>query len=228
MNDERRHRKATQQRSPVVAFAAKSRSNGSTGLTLGPRRREHLGQRLIGKPGGVHRARVRALNSRIRREQCFLIDALENRAIGWPESRQRLDEQILLPVAERTNAVDEDESSDRVLIAFCGKHGKAAAPGVAKHVPLRQPEGIADGRKISSIVFDASTACSRWSLRCTSAALIVQDQLPVIGERSERRPQQVVIEEKPAVHADKRNGTGFLRGEKHGKVEPACVNDAPN
>jgi hypothetical protein len=49
----------------------------------------------------------------------------------------------------------------------------------------------------------------------------------VIGEWSEGRPKQVVIEEKPAVHTDKRNGTGFLRREKHGKVEPACLNGAP-
>jgi hypothetical protein len=98
---------------------------------------------------------------------------------------------------------------------------------VAEDVPRRETECLAEGWEVARVVFDASAARAWWSLGCTSPTLVVQDQLPVIGERSESRPQEVVIEQKPAIHADKRNGTGFLRGEKHGEVEPACLNDAP-
>lgn len=99
---------------------------------------------------------------------------------------------------------------------------------MAEHIPFREPERIADGRKVARVVFDASTARTWWTLRRTSPTLIVEDQLPMVGERSESGPQQVVIEEKSTVHADKRNGAGFLRREKNGEVEPACVNDAPD
>ena len=228
MNDERRHRNGTQQRSPVVTLAAQPGGDRRTGLTLGPRWREHRGKRLVRKPSGVHRARIRAVNARIWREQRLLVDAFENRAICCTETRQRIDQQILLPVSERTHAVDKNEPPDGGLIALGREHCQAATPRVAVDVPHRETECLAEGWEVTRVVFDASAARAWWSLGCTSPALVVQDQLPVIGERSKSRPQEVVIEQKPTVYADKRNGAGSLRREKHGKVEPACVNGAPN
>jgi hypothetical protein len=168
------------------------------------------------------------VNSGIRRKQRLLIDALENRTVRWTETGQCIDEQILLPVPERTNAVDEYESSNGVLVPLGHEHREASTPRVPQDVPLREAKGLADGGEIAGVVLDAGAARTRWRLGRTSAALIVQDQLPMVSERGKGGPQQIVIEEQPAVYADKRNGAGFLRREKHGKVEPACVNDAPN
>ena len=99
---------------------------------------------------------------------------------------------------------------------------------MAQDVPPRETERVSDSSKVARIVLDARASRARRSLGCSAPSLIVEDQLASFCEGRESGPQQVVIEEKPAVHADKRNGAGFLGGEKHGKVEPACTNGAPS
>jgi hypothetical protein len=76
-------------------------------------------------------------------------------------------------------------------------------------------------------VLDASGVCSRRSLRGTAAPLVVENELAALRQRRKRRPQQVVIEEKSAVYADKRRNAGNLGREKHSEFEPTCTNGAP-
>ncbi len=52
-------------------------------------------------------------------------------------------------------------------------------------------------------------------LRCTATALVVEDELTALGERSESGPQQVVIEQQSAVHADERYRHRVLSGERY-------------
>jgi hypothetical protein len=153
---------------------------------------------------------------------------LEDRPVAGFESCERVAQQILLPVADRSDAIDEDESTNGLLIAFGREHREPAAPRVAKHIPLRESDRFAQRGEIAGIVLDASGARTGWCLRRAASALVVEDQLATLRERRQRGPQQIVIEEEPAVHAGKRNSAGHFWGEVHGELEPACTNGAPS
>jgi hypothetical protein len=144
------------------------------------------------------------------REQRGLVDVLEHRAIARGESRQGVAEQVVLPVSDWSDRIDEHETSHSVAIALRREHREAAAPRVAEDVPLRETNRLADRREVTSVVLDSGSSSARRNLRRTSSALVVQNQLPSLGERCERWPEQVMIEQQAAVHADKRNGTVYF------------------
>ena len=64
-------------------------------------------------------------------EKRFGIDVLEDRAVAWTQPRQRIAQEILLPVADGTDAVDEHETPNPSPISFSSQHGEATAPRVA-------------------------------------------------------------------------------------------------
>ena len=167
------------------------------------------------------------MNTWIRREQRLLIDVLQNCTIAGAEPRQRIREQIVLPVSNRADAVDEDQPPDATSIALGGKHGEPAAPRVAEHIPLRESERLPNRGKVARVVLDASRVGGGRNLRGAAPALIIQNELAPFSERSEGRPQQVVIKEQTAVYANERSRTGYLWREVHGELETACANGAP-
>jgi hypothetical protein len=160
----------------------------------------------------------------IGREQGWLIDALEYRAVAGSESRQRIAQERVLPVANGSDAVDEDEASNRRLIALGRQHRETTAPRVPEHVPSREPDRFADRGEVASVVLDARGARGRRSLRCAAPALIVQDQLASLGQWRERWPEEIVIEQQSAVDADERSRAAYLRREIDGELETACAN----
>jgi len=167
------------------------------------------------------------VNAWIRREQRLLIDVLQNGAIAGPESRQRIAEQIVLPISNGSDAVDEHQPSHCAAIALGGEHGEPATPRVAKHVPLREPDCLSNRRKIARVVLDARGVRGGWNLGVTAPALVVQNELTSFCEWSEGWPEQVVIEQQSAVHTNERSRTGYLRREVDGELETACANGAP-
>jgi hypothetical protein len=98
---------------------------------------------------------------------------------------------------------------------------------VSEHVPPAKSECFADGRKVAGVVLDAGCVRGRGRLGCAAAALIVENELALFGQRRERGPQEFVIEEQPPVHADERYRAGYLRREVDGELEAACTNNAP-
>jgi hypothetical protein len=76
-------------------------------------------------------------------------------------------------------------------------------------------------------MLDTRRPSARRRLRRTATALIVEDQLSPLREGRERWPQEVVVEQKPAVHAHERNGTGYFWREVHGELEASCTDGAP-
>jgi len=107
VNDERGDRNGTEQRPPVVAFAAKLGRNRRSGRTLRSRRRKHRGERWVREPRRVHRARVRAVHARVGGQQRWLIDVLEDRAVAGRETRQGIPQQVLLPVSNWPDRIHE-------------------------------------------------------------------------------------------------------------------------
>ena len=96
-----------------------------------------------------------------------------------------------------------------------------------ENVPLREADGSSQGGEVARVVFDSRRPRTGRCLGGAAPALVVENQLSSFRQRRERRPQQVVVEQEPAVHADERNGAGYFRREVHGEIEPACPNDAP-
>ena len=71
------------------------------------------------------------MDARVGSKQRVGVDVLENRAIARTQPRQRIAKEILLPVADRTDAIDEHESPNSTSISFSRQHGEATAPRVA-------------------------------------------------------------------------------------------------
>ena len=167
------------------------------------------------------------MNARVRLKERFGIDVLEDRAVARTQPRQRIAQEILLPVADGTDAVDEDETSNASPISFSGQHGEATAPRMTQHVPGAKAKRFAYRGQIASVVLDASDARTWRCLRCTPTSLVVQDELTALGQGSESGPQQVMIEQQSAVHTHERYRAVYLRREVDGELEPACANGAP-
>jgi len=68
------------------------------------------------------------MNAWIRRPQRLLIDVLENRAVTGTEARQRVTEQIVLPIANGADAVNEYQASNAVSVPLRSKHCETAPP----------------------------------------------------------------------------------------------------
>jgi hypothetical protein len=98
---------------------------------------------------------------------------------------------------------------------------------VTKDIPLGESKGVAKGWQIPRIVLDASASGAGRSLRRATSALIVQDELPPLSERSQCGPEETVIEQQAAIHAHERCCTGYLWREEYGELEPTCANGAP-
>ena len=90
-------------------------------------------------------------------------------------------------------------------------------------VPVRDAECFAERAHIECIMLDACGACARWSLRVAASALIVEDDLALLGERGEGRPEEVVAVDHAAVDGEQRCRAGDVRGAAHGEVEAACL-----
>lgn len=161
-------------------------------------------------------------------EQRLHVDALEDRAIAGRQPGQCVAEQVLLPVPDRSHAVHEDEPSHRGLVAFDAEHCEATAPRVAENIPRREPDRLAQCGEVAGVVLDARATGTGRNLRFTAPALVVENDLPALGEWRERGPQQVVVEQQTTIDADERRGTAYFRGEVHGEVEPACPDGAPS
>src|SRR5688500_12276768 len=99
---------------------------------------------------------------------------------------------------------------------------------MSQHIPSREPDRFTNRRKVAGIVLDASRARPGGRLRLTATALVVEDDLPSLGEWGERGPQQVVVEEQTTVDTHERSDAGYFRGEVHGELEPAGTNGAPS
>ena len=166
------------------------------------------------------------MHAGIRLEQCLCIDVLEYRAVAGAEPWQRIAKEILLPIADRTHAVDQDETADAGPVAFSGEHREPTAPGVTENVPGANAERFANRRQVAGIVLDASGPGSGRRLRRTATSLVVEDELTALGQGSESGPQQIVIEQQSAVHTHERCCTVYLRREVHSELEPACANGA--
>lgn len=68
------------------------------------------------------------MDARVGLKQRVGVDVLENRAIARSQPRQRIAEKILLPVADGTDAVDQDETPNTTSISFSRQHGEPTAP----------------------------------------------------------------------------------------------------
>ena len=155
------------------------------------------------------------------------VDVLEDRAIARPQTRQRIAQKILLPVADGTDAVDEHEAAHTASISFSGQHGEATAPRVTQHVPGAKTKRFANRGQVASVVLDASRTRTWRCLRRATTPLVVEDELTALGQGSESGPQQVMIEQQSAVHTHERYRAVYLRREVYGELEPACANGAP-
>ena len=81
-------------------------------------------------------------------EKRFCIDVLENRTVARTQPRQCIAEEILLPVADRTDAVDEDEASNASLISFSSQHGgltHGLAPALFEEIQYDENGNIQGG-----------------------------------------------------------------------------------
>ena len=54
---------------------------------------------------------------------------------------------------------------------------------MAEDIPARKPEGLAEGRNIAGVVLDPRDPDAWGNLTLPTAALIVEDELPRLGER---------------------------------------------
>ena len=160
-------------------------------------------------------------------EQRLRVDPFQDRPIVRAKPRQRIAQQVLLPVTYRSDAVHEYEPADAGRIALGGEHRETAAPRVTQNIPRHEAEGFANRREIARVVFDTRGLRSWRSLRCTPTSLVVEDELTALRQGSESGPQQMVIEQQSTVHTHKRYRTVSLRREIHGELEPACANGAP-
>jgi hypothetical protein len=121
------------------------------------------------------------VNAWIGSQERLLIDVLQDRAVAWREPRQGVAQQVLLPVANRPDAIYEHESPNCSAIALRREHRQSASPGVPEDVPLREADRVAERREVTGVVLDARRPRTGRRLRRTSTSLVVQDQLPALG-----------------------------------------------
>jgi hypothetical protein len=96
---------------------------------------------------------------------------------------------------------------------------------VAQHVPSLDSHRFANSDSVAGIEFNSRCPWGRCSRRSTSTALIEEDQLTVLCEWSERRPQNVVTEVQSTVDAEQREIVPGFRTRENRELESSRFDD---
>jgi len=152
------------------------------------------------------------------------IELLQSVATIAGESRDCAGMQSRQPISGGANRIDENELVHCLLILRSRKHGNPAAPGMSQHIPSLDAERFADCRDVAGVVLDARSPRSRWLLRLAAAPLIEEHKLPMLGQRTEGWPENVMPEMQAAVDAHERQSAINGGTRECGEVEPARTN----
>lgn len=89
-----------------------------------------------------------------------------------------------------------------------------------------EADRVGEGGQVSGVEFHARGSGGGWDGGESSAALIVEDQLPSGGKWRERGPEEGVVEDQAAVDADERKGSGSgVISPEYGELYPSCLDD---